>query len=60
MLIAQPSRDKHPGPTSVLLPLSATNFYDEHDQETEVTFNIDSAGKVNWCKDYPSGYNKIC
>jgi hypothetical protein len=49
-LIAQPYRDAHPGPTSFLHPLSDTHFYDAHDEELEITFDIDSVGKVNGIK----------
>ena len=47
MLIAQPNRDGHPGPTSFLHPLNDIHFYDEHDEDVEVTFDVDTAGKVN-------------
>ncbi len=49
-LIAQPQREGHPGPASVMLPLSNVHFYDEHDNEVEVTFNVDASGKVNGMK----------
>lgn len=57
-LIAQPSRDEHPGPTSVLLPLSDTHFYDQHDEELEVTFDIDNTGKVNGIKILQAGITR--
>jgi CubicO group peptidase (beta-lactamase class C family) len=58
VLIAQPYRDGHPGPTSVLLPLSDTHFYDQHDEELEVTFDIDTTGKVNGLKILQVGITK--
>jgi len=45
-LVAQPSRDGHPGPTAELLPLDKTNFYDTHDDELRVTMDIDETGNV--------------
>lgn len=47
VLIAQPYRDENPGPTSVMLAIDKTHFYDQRDEELEVTFDIDTAGKVN-------------
>jgi hypothetical protein len=44
-LIAQPKRDGHPGPTSMLLAMDSTHFYDERDSDLEVTFNLDTAEK---------------
>jgi hypothetical protein len=46
-LIAEPARDGHPGPTSVLIPLSETGFYDRKDTELELTFEKDLSGKVS-------------
>jgi CubicO group peptidase (beta-lactamase class C family) len=45
-LIAEPARDGHPGPTSVLVPLSETGFYDRKDTELELTFEKDQSGAV--------------
>ena len=45
-LIAQPLRDGHPGPTSVLLAKDNTHFFDAHDDELEVTLDIDNNGKI--------------
>jgi CubicO group peptidase (beta-lactamase class C family) len=50
VLIAQPARDGHPGPTSVMLPMNETHFYDQHDEELEVTFDVDPAKKVKGMK----------
>ena len=50
VLIAQPARDGHPGPTSVMLPMNETHFYDQRDEEVEITFDIDVAKKVNGMK----------
>jgi hypothetical protein len=47
LLIAKPQRDAHPEPTSVLLAIDNKRFYDQRDEELEVTFDIDAAGKVN-------------
>ncbi len=58
VLIAQPYRDNHPGPTSFLQPLSDTHFYDEHDEELEVTLDIDANGKVNGMKILQNGITK--
>ncbi len=44
VLIAQPFRDGHPGPTSFLHPLSAVTFYDEHDDDLGVTIDVDMEG----------------
>jgi CubicO group peptidase (beta-lactamase class C family) len=57
-LIAQPYRDGHPGPTSILHPLSDTHFYDEHDEEVEVTFDVDATGKVNGIQILQMGIKK--
>lgn len=45
MFIAQPFRDGYPGPTSVMLGLDNTRFYDQRDDELEVAFDTDNAGK---------------
>ena len=58
MLIAQPSRDGHAGPTSLLHPLNDIQFYDEHDEELEVTFDVDTTGKVNDMKILQNGIIK--
>jgi hypothetical protein len=50
ILIAQPYRDGNPGPTSFLHPLNNTQFYDERDDELEVTFDVDTAGKTEGIK----------
>jgi len=50
VLIAQPVRDGHPGPTSILLPMDNTHFFDEHDEELEVTYDTDATGKVTGMK----------
>jgi CubicO group peptidase (beta-lactamase class C family) len=46
VLIAQPSRDGHPGPTSVMLPMDETHFYDQRDEEVEITFDVDTTRAV--------------
>jgi CubicO group peptidase (beta-lactamase class C family) len=46
ILIAQPYRDGHPGPTSLLLPMNETHFFDLHDEELEVSFEKDAAGNL--------------
>jgi CubicO group peptidase (beta-lactamase class C family) len=46
MFVAQPYRDGHPGPTSIMLALDATHFYDKRDQETEINFDVNDSGKV--------------
>ena len=58
ILIAQPVRDGHPGPTSVIHPLSDTHFYDDHDEEVEVKFDVDATGKVNGVKILQMGITK--
>lgn len=58
ILIAQPFRDGHPGPTSFLHPLSDIHFYDEHDEEVEVTFDVDATGKVSGLKILQMGITK--
>ena len=50
LLTAQPYRDAHPGPTSVMLAMDDKRFYDQYDEELEITFDIDSRGKVNGVK----------
>ncbi|QEC66779.1 serine hydrolase [Panacibacter ginsenosidivorans] len=45
-LIAQPQRDGHPGPTSVMLAADETHFFDSRDDELEITFNKDDAGNI--------------
>ena len=45
-LIAQPVKDGNPGPTSVMLATDAVHFYDERDNELEVTFDKDDTGKI--------------
>jgi len=57
-LIAQPYRDGHPGPTSFLHPLSQTLFYDEHDEEIEVTFDKDANGKLKGVRILQMGITK--
>ena len=46
LLIAQPYRDSHPGPTSTMLALDDKHFYDKIDEELEITFDADPSGKV--------------
>ncbi len=46
ILIAQPYRDGHPGPTSIIHPFNDVDFYDENDEDLEVTFDVDATGKV--------------
>lgn len=58
ILIAQPYRDGHPGPTSFLHPLSNTQFYDERDDELEVTFDVDNNGKINGMRILQMGITK--
>jgi len=58
ILIAQPYRDGHPGPTSFLHPLSNKQFYDERDDELEVTFDIDAAGKTEGMKILQAGITR--
>lgn len=45
-LIAQPQRDGHPGPTSVMLAADEMHFFDSRDDELEITFNKDDAGNI--------------
>lgn len=58
ILIAQPYRDGHSGTTSFLHPLSDVHFFDEHDEDVEVTIDIDTAGKVNGMKILQAGITK--
>jgi CubicO group peptidase (beta-lactamase class C family) len=58
ILIAQPKRDGHPGPTSLLHPLSNINFYDEHDEDVKVTFDADATGEVKGLKIFQKGVIK--
>jgi hypothetical protein len=58
-LIAQPFRDGHPGPTSVLLATDSTHFYDAQDGEVEVTFDIDGNGKINGMRILQMGITKF-
>lgn len=58
ILIAQPYRDGHPGPTSILHPLSNKQFYDEHDDELEVTFDADAGDKINGMKILQAGITR--
>ena len=58
ILIAQPVRDGHPGPTSFLHPLSDVDFYDEHDEDLEVTFDVNTTGKINGVKILQKGITK--
>ena len=57
-LIAESSRDGHPGPTSVLLATDNTHFYDAHDDELEVTLDIDNNGKINGMRILQMGITK--
>ena len=45
-LVAQPSRDGQPGPTSILIAVDEKRFYDERDNETEANFTTNESGKV--------------
>lgn len=58
ILIAQPSRDGHAGPASLLHPLNDTKFYDEHDEELEVTFDVTTTGNVSDMKILQNGITK--
>ncbi|MDN3657479.1 serine hydrolase [Ferruginibacter paludis] len=58
ILIAQPKRDGHPGPTSLLHPLSNIIFYDEHDEDLKVTVDIDATGEVKGLKILQKGVTK--
>jgi CubicO group peptidase (beta-lactamase class C family) len=56
--VAQPARDGHPGPTSVLLGIDNTHFYDTHDEELEVSMDIGNDGKVNGIRILQNGITK--
>jgi len=58
ILIAQPNRDGHPGPTSLLHALSNIYFYDEHDEDVKVTIDVDATGKVMGMKIFQKGIIK--
>lgn len=58
MFIAQPYRDGHPGPTSVMLGLDNNRFYDQRDEELEVIFDTDNAGKTKGMKILQMGTTK--
>ena len=58
ILIAQPKRDRHPGPTSLLHALSNVYFYDEHDEDVKVTIDVDATGKVMGMKIFQKGVTK--
>jgi hypothetical protein len=58
LLIAQPRRDGWPGPTSVMLAMDNKRFYDQREEEVEVTFDVDDAGKVNGMKILQMGITK--
>jgi len=58
-LIAQPYRDDHAGPTSVIFATDKTHFYDANDDELEVTFDIDNNGKVNGMRILQMGITKF-
>ena len=58
ILIAQPNRDGHPGPTSLLHALSNIYFYDEHDEDVKVTIDVDATGKVMGMKIFQKGITK--
>lgn len=58
-LIAQPVRDGHPGPTSVLIPLSKTLFFDRQDTELEISFKPDAKGKFNEMEILQKGQTRI-
>ncbi len=58
ILIAQPNRNGHPGSTSLLHSLSDIHFYDEHDEDLEVTFDVDATGEVNGMKILQAGITK--
>ena len=57
-MIAQPNRDGHPGPTSLLHALSNVYFYDEHDEDVKVTIDVDATGKVMGMKIFQKGITK--
>ncbi|CAN5607597.1 hypothetical protein BH10BAC2_BH10BAC2_05290 [soil metagenome] len=58
MFIAQPYRDGQPGPTSVMLGLDNKRFYDQRDEELEVTFDTDNTGKTAGMKILQMGTTK--
>ncbi len=58
ILIAQPNRDGHPGPTSLLHSSSNTDFYDEHDEDVKVTFDVQATGEVRGMKIFQMGITK--
>ena len=47
LLVAQPVRGSQPGPTSVLRAMDEKHFYDQREEEIELTFTSDSTGKIN-------------
>ena len=47
LLVAQPVRGSQPGPTSVLRAMDENHFYDQREEEIELTFTSDSTGKIN-------------
>jgi len=47
ILTAFPYRDGRRGPTSILHGLDNKHFYDQFDEELEITFTTDANGKVN-------------
>jgi CubicO group peptidase (beta-lactamase class C family) len=46
VLIGQPYRNGQRGPTSVMLPMDETHFFDQHDEELEITFDTDASKVV--------------
>lgn len=58
LLTAYPSRDGRPGPTSVMLAMDDKRFYDQREEEVELTFDVDSTGKVNGLKLQQMGTTK--
>jgi CubicO group peptidase (beta-lactamase class C family) len=59
-LIAQPSRDGQPGPTSIMIPQDENRFYDELDNETEANFVTDESGKVTGFNLIQRGTPRFC
>ncbi|HVX52288.1 MAG TPA: serine hydrolase [Chitinophagaceae bacterium] len=57
-LIAQPSRDGHPGPTAVLVGENNRRFYIEADEEAETEFDVDDTGKVKGLTIFQNGTTK--
>lgn len=57
-LIAQPKRDGNPGPTSILLAMDSKHFYDQREEELEVSFDTDNTGKVNGITILQNGITK--